>query len=214
MKRNLSAIALIFSLTLLSSVSFALYTPQEALTDALSEPLTFVGYYMPKYSESQKYPNCLFKNSKVLLMSSYCVRQNVPAGSVKFHATDPSKGYVRIYTEIQNPNKDISTAKRADYLEFILSTSVRITEQAFDPSMSVKAYEKWEDIENKNYTKYCVTGQSFKDQPYSTACADITNELHVWGPHGFKFWQKSDPKWPKLLKALKSQIRNLPNYPY
>jgi hypothetical protein len=211
MKRILLAV----TISLFSSISFAaLYTPQDALKDALSEPLAFVGYYMPKYSESQKYPNCIFKNSKVLVMSSYCVRGNVPAGSVRIHATDASKGYVRIYTEIQSMKQDISTAKRGDYLEFLLSTSARITEQAWDPNMSAKAYEKWEDVENKDYTQYCVTSQSFKDDPYSTVCKDITNELHVWGPHGFAFWQKSDPNWPKLLKKIKAQVKSLPNYPY
>lgn len=211
MKRILSAL----TFTLFSSVSFAsLYTPQEALRDALSEPLTFVGYYMPKYSESQKYPNCLFKNSKVLLMSHYCVEGNVPAGSVMIHANDVTRGYVRIYTEIADTKRDISTATRSDYVEFLLSTSARITEQAFDVDWSAKDYEKWEARENKKYSKYCVTGHSFKDQPHSTVCTDLTNELHVWGPHGFDFWTNSDPNWPKLLKKIKAQVRSLPNYPY
>ena len=211
MKRILSA-TIVF---LFSAVSHAaLYTPQEALTDALSEPFKFVGYFMPKYSESQKYPTCLFKNSKVLVVSSYCVSQNVPAGSVLIFNVDPTRGYARIYTEIQDMNRDISTASRSDYLEFILSTSARITKQAFNANMSAKTYEKWEESENKDFTQYCVTGNSFKSEPYQTVCKDITNELHVWGPHGLDFWQNSDPNWPKLLKRIKKQVQNLPNYPY
>lgn len=214
MKRILLAAVLVLSSTLFSSTSFALYTPHDALQDALSEKLTWVGYYMPKYSESQKYPNCIWKNSKVFIMSSYCVSQNVPAGSMIIHSKDPATGYVRIYTEVQSTKGDISTAKSADYLDFLLSVSARITEQSFDMGMSAKEYQSWEERENKNYTQYCVTNLAFKDDPFSTVCKDITNELNVWGPHGYDFWKNSDPAWPKLLKTIKAQVRNLPNYPY
>jgi hypothetical protein len=211
MKRILSAALSI----LISSTAFAgLYTPGEALTETLSEPLSFVGYYMPKYSESQKYPNCLFKNSKVLVMTSYCVRGKVPAGSVRIHSVDPTRGYVRIYSEMNDMSRDISTASRSDYVDLLFSTSARITQQSFDPEMDAKTYEKWEERENKKYSHYCVTSGQFPNEPYRTICTDLTNELHVWGPKGLEFWENSDPNWPKLLKKIKAQVKTLPNYPY
>lgn len=211
MKRILSAtLSILFSTTAFAG----LYTPQEALVDTLSEPLTFVGYYMPKYSESQKYPNCLFKNSKVLVMTSYCVSGKVPAGSVRIHHVDPSRGYVRIYSEINDMSRDISTASRGDYVDLLFSTSSRITQQSFDNDITVKAYEKWEETENSAYSHYCVTSGQFPNEPYRTICRDLTNELHVWGPQGLDFWNKSDANWPKLMKKIKAQVKALPNYPY
>ena len=81
--KNLILSAWTFILTAtFSQAASALYTPKQALADALSEPLVFVGKFIPNSSESGLYPDCVFKNSKVMVISSYCVQKAVPAARV------------------------------------------------------------------------------------------------------------------------------------
>lgn len=195
-----------FFTVLLSVPASALYTPQQALKDISSEKLQYVGAYMPAASETQKYPTCLFKNSKVLVESSYCVKGDVPAARLVIHQNDHTKGYVRIYAEIDSVEKDISQAQRADYLNFQFAVSAHITHLPFSVDMTPEKYKEWEEEETKMYSRFCVTAEVLNDRPYSTVCKDL-DQLNTWGPHGQKFWNESDPLFAAVLKMIKAEVR-------
>lgn len=198
-----------------SSTSSALLTPQQALTDALSEPLAFVGWYMPTYSESQKRPNCVFKNSKVFVMTHYCVRGNIPAGSIRIHSANLTDGYVQIYAELPDTGKDISEGSRAEYYSFLWNVSARLPQRAFDFNMSARQYQSFDQAEVRSFSHYCVTANSSNTQPYFTTCVDILDQRDVWGPQAYAFWQAPGPELNQLFATLKQQVRNLPpSFPY
>ncbi len=197
---------LIFLASLLSAQSsFALYSPQKALKDAMSEPLSYMGKFIPASSESGLYPDCVFKNSKAIVISSYCVKQNVPAGRLLILPANSSNGYIRLYAEIAG-DKDISQAKRNEYLSTMFYSAVVRPQNTPEIGMTFAQIKKWNEEETGDYSSYCVTSKSHQALPNSTFCKNVPATSVAWSKASAKFIDKSDPNFVALLLQIKSQV--------
>lgn len=189
-----------------SQASFALYTPQKALKDALSEPLTYMGKFIPSTSESGLYPDCVFRNSKVIVISSYCVKRDIPAGRLFILPAKASEGHVRLYAEISG-GKDISEATRDEYLEDFHYTAVIRPQKLHDLGMTFEQIKYWSENETSDYSRMCVAANSQKAQPNSTNCKGMpTVAAKDWSKAAYRFLTVSDPNFARLLRQIKSQV--------
>jgi len=88
-----------------------IYALGEALQDALSGPLTYVG--TGPWTGNARVKACAFRNERVLVVNVYCTIKEVKAFRVDVFS--PARGRVRIYAEAKAP---ISTLTRRDYFTF------------------------------------------------------------------------------------------------
>jgi hypothetical protein len=191
-----------------------LYTFQEGLSDALSEDLQYVGFYMPYYSDSQKYPVCLFRNSKVLVMSDYCVKEDVPVASFRIHPVDPKKGFALAYAET-GLAKDISQVERKDYFPDLWFIASQNQLPYFSFQMDIKAYQQF-DAEQINATfDGCIVSQAFASSPKQTLCTkEYSDSFQSWSTEAYAQWQQPSAQWFQFLKMIRAKIKALPDNPY
>jgi hypothetical protein len=191
-----------------------LYSLQEGLNDALSEELQYVGYYMPFYSDSQKYPVCLFRNSKVLVMSDYCVKEDVAVASFRIHPVDSQKGFAVAYAET-GLKKDISQAERKDYFPDLWFVASQSQLPYFSFQMSLKAYQQFDAAQIKANFDGCIVSQAFASSPQQTFCTtDYASSLPSWSSAAFSQWQQPSVQWFQFLKMIRAKVRALPDNPY
>ncbi len=198
-------IALIITL-LTAQTSFALYTPQQALSDATSEPLIYMGKFIPSSSESGLYPECVFKNSKIIVISSYCVKKNVPAGRLFLLPADASQGNLRLYAETA-ANKDISVATHSEYEKDFFYSAAMVPKKPHDFNMTFEQIRLWSEGETiDQQSGYCVTANSQSANANSTSCKNVAGDTETWAKASFSFLTNSDPNFVHLLRQIKTQV--------
>ncbi|MES2857128.1 MAG: hypothetical protein V4692_14765 [Bdellovibrionota bacterium] len=181
-----------------AQASDVFYTPQEALDDALSSKLEFVGTYIPAYSET-RLPSGIFKNDKVLISTDYCISGKVQAASIRLHPVDTDRGNLRIYAEVDR-GTDISDGKRSDYYDISWSLGARQNNPGFTFDTTPANYKKYVEKEIRVMAG-CVTGMSTKIgcQPGSE------HQAEAWGASSYPFWKNPGEKWYELLRELRAQ---------
>ena len=196
-------IAFLAALTL-GLPAMALYTPQSAVDDALSDHLQLVGTFMPEYSDSQMYPTCIYRGENVMVVSDYCVKDNVPAAKVRVHSLK-NNSYVEIYAET-GKNVDVSTVERADYYDVLWSISSQANGSAFNFNMTTDQYQAYDDALVHAQLDGCVTGEGLQSYAnHSTCSANYTSQTLPWGKKSYSYWRAPSSNWYRLLKALKAK---------
>src|SRR5204862_2617314 len=87
------------------------YSLNEALSDALSGPWTYIG--TGPWTGNQRVKACAYRNERVLVVNVYCTIKEVKAFRVDVFS--PTRGRVRIYAEAKAP---VSTIRRREYFTF------------------------------------------------------------------------------------------------
>jgi hypothetical protein len=175
----------------------------QSLAVALSEPLALVGTYIPSYSQSQSIPVCLYRNSKVLVKSTYCVSRNVPAAEVTIHWLDGSRSQFSFYAEGPEEN-DISQQSREKYFPDFWNLSSKDDKVDLN-NINIKDYEKYDEASVSSANYGCVTSGALKSSPSYSVC-DSTDaaRLKSWVKQAYPFWKSPETNWYHLLKRLKT----------
>jgi hypothetical protein len=92
-----------------------LYALDEAVADALSGPLVFIG--KGGWPGLFKRLSCAYRNDRVIVVDTYCTEREGNSFELKVYS--PTRGLVAIYAEAKAP---ISTLKRSEYLTFTSTT--------------------------------------------------------------------------------------------
>jgi len=195
MKTLILLMMALFSVSALAATP--LYTPQEAVHDALSGELEFVGIYVPRYSESGL-PSALLKNDRAVLSVDYCTKNTASAASIRIHSIDRARGNVKFYAEVK-PGRDISRSQRADYYDQTWSIGARPNASGFSINGTAAAYNTYVEKEAQ-ILNGCVTGYSSR-----VFCKDgFSDQSDEWGRQSYAFWKKPSSDWYRLLTALRA----------
>jgi hypothetical protein len=173
-----------------------LYTPQEAVKDALSSPLRFKDSYIPNFSESGL-RSAIFQNDKVLVSVDYCVPGPIQAASIRIHSRDQSRGNVKIYAET-TPGTDVSKAKRSTYFDVTWSNGARPNGEGFMYDGDGASYKAYVEVEARKMNG-CVSG---KTSPVF-CMPGFEDQKTEWGKAGHAFWVNPGSNWYRLLRNLR-----------
>lgn len=170
-----------------------LYSFDEAMADALSGPLTFIGV-----GGDGGHLSCAYRNERVIVLDEYCTQKEMSAFGVA--VLSPARGRVKLYAEARAP---ISTLKKADYLTFYGESepaSATLT-PALSLSMPYEAITAYDRARARRYLPSCVNGM--EGGRHKEAC-----HKHL-RPHAAAFAARSQPflqeppeVWYQLVRRL------------
>ena len=210
MKSLLLFSGLFLSLQVFSLQAFALFNPEQAIHEAVSEPLEFIGSYIPNYSISGKYPNCVFRNSKVYILSSYCVKGDVGAASLRIHSVKPELGYMEIYAE-GTVSKDVSEMTRQDYFDGLWYIASNPGDDNFDFAMPVSKYQNYDELQVTKPFLGCDVGNSSQGYPHGAICSKgFEVEGATWADAAVQYRNQPNNEWYALLKTIKEKVKAMP----
>lgn len=171
-----------------------LYPPEEALADALSSPLEFIGI---SHFDAPSIQECAYRNQKVLVVNRYCTTREITATGITI--IHPDRGVVRFYAEAKEP---ISTIAREDYDNWRMDThdpypGARLTMKTFE---EIQAHEKRRGVFRD---QACYAG--ITSTP-NGSCRKKAPEIEQWWSGIYKPLLKTPPEsWYSLVKALRKR---------
>ena len=199
--------SLLLAVLLFPFSAFALFDAEKAIAQAVSEKLVYVGSYIPHWSASGTIPSCLYKNSKVFVLSNYCLKRPIPAASIRIHSADYKQGHVEIYAEGLVGGNDISTIERPEYFEPLWRVASNPYTEGFHFGITAKEYRKYEEVESSTPLRGCLNSDYFPE----TLCeVGYENEQQTWGARATLFRESPSKNWYLLLKTLKSLVPTNP----
>jgi hypothetical protein len=194
--------SLLLTAVLFPMSAFALFDAEKAISQALSEKLVYLGSYIPTWSASGTIPSCLYKNSKVLVLSNYCLKRDIPAASIRIHSKNYNEGHVNIYAE-GTAGGDASEQVRSDYFDPLWRLSSDPNDNGFRFDLTPSEYRKYEEVESSSPLRGCLTSDHFQD---SLCAVGYESELDSWGKASIEFRKSPSKNWYLLLKTLKNSI--------
>lgn len=199
----MKSLAVVFAFVLMSltSQAHALYTPQEALQDAMSDNLVFVGKWIPTYSESGKVPVCVFRGDKVVVFINYCLKDKIPAFGSRIHSLDPDKGFVSFYAEVED-GLDITKEKRNAYYEVLWRISARRNGPTFAFDGDTRKMRNFDEGLAKNALPDCIVSYS------NPLWCNNGQESHLdtWGTPATAFRKSPGQEWYNHIKKMVSLV--------
>lgn len=188
------------TLLLFTSQAYALFTPQEALEEALASDLKLVGKFVPSYSESGRIPVCVYRNSKVVLYQYYCTKQRISAFGTRIHSIDPNRGFVTIYAETAKDD-DITKVKRDRYADTHWYMSSKRNGSTFKFNGTINDFKKYDLALSKDPSPGCITSRTFP-----LHCKpEYAGEAQSWGGPAQDFWNKPTDTWYELIRLLNTK---------
>lgn len=198
--KALSTALIVVAAFLSAPAANALYTPQEALNDALSDNLQLVGKWIPSYAESGRVPVCVYRGKKVVVYQSYCTKKLIYAFGTRIHSVNPRKGYVTIYAESQK-DEDITKIKRDRYADthwYIASK----TNKRFKFKGALRDFRKFDEALSKDPGAGCITSRTFP-----ILCkAEYAKETKSWGDPAQAFWDKPGNAWYRYINEITAKV--------
>jgi hypothetical protein len=192
---------LILALAVLASVqAHALYGIDEAIDDVLSDKLSYVGSFVPRYAEDGKMKMCVYRGRKTVVFMFYCTKKSVSAESLSIHNIDPRKGSVEVYAEVPE-HVDVTKVKRDRYydLNFRVSTGAP---DSFNFNDSIAGFRAYDDVRSKNPGAACQSTRTFP----KLCKPAFASELETWATPAERFWNKPGKNWYKLVKLMKKKV--------
>ncbi len=188
------------ALLLITSQAHAVYGVQDAINDALSDNLKYIGSFVPRYSEDGKMKMCLYRGTKVLVYMYYCSKKSFAAVSLRIHSIDPQKGSLAIYAETAKGG-DITSADRAQYSDYGFSVST-FDNGTFIFNGAIKDFRTYDDALSKSPSTACLSSRVFRKH-----CAPThQNQVGPWTDGADDFWNKPTSNWYQLVKAMKAKV--------
>lgn len=179
--------------------------PEHAIEMALSEPLAFVGTFIP-YDSVSKMPACLYRNSKVTLMYRYCTKTEAPAVSITIHPADLDYGHLEIYAE--GSDKPISEQDRSDYLYYQWKVFTFPNGPNYDPQLSANKYKNYDQEKGQSYVYACFVNRYYDAAQPGVVCHRNYGYLtQSWSEMALSFWNKPSQNWYSLQRTVRADIK-------
>jgi hypothetical protein len=180
-----------------------LYTLDEALHDALSGPLTYLG--MGLWTGSQRVPACGYRNERVLVVDVYCTINEVKAFRVDVYS--PQRGRVRIYAEGKAP---ISSLSRRDYFSFNAETEPPPGPHSRLPSVALTmSFDELRDYDGRRYREFLPTcyGGVEIHRPQGGCHRELARYRGEWNDANRGFLRDPPEDWYRLIRELRELAR-------
>ena len=179
-----------------------LYPPADALADAASGPLRYVGttIWYGRYG----IPSCIYRNEKVFVINSYCTLKEInPHGVIVIH---PERGQVSFKARgVQG--KPVSTLRRAQYAEWGFSSMDG--KSGLTLEASADELVAWEERRRRFYRNPgCGAGQASPSSKMGGRCVDKTPDFEAWWRGVYPPVLQAPPEsWYALVKDLRQRAR-------
>jgi hypothetical protein len=171
-----------------------LYSPEDAVADAMSGPLEFVGIDKP---EGHQIPECLFRNQKVLVLDRYCTTKEINTTGIQI--LHPERGVIYFYAESKEP---ITGITRDDYREWRIET--RDPYRGARVDMTFDEYQAYEVRRLQLTDQGCSAGFAMTSAEPHCLCRNKTPEIQQWWTATSKPLLKRPPEtWYRLVRTLR-----------
>lgn len=170
-----------------------LYGADEALRDALSSPLQYVG--TGSWPGIRRMFACAFRNERVLVVNVYCSPTDRQALRVAIYS--PRRGRVSIYAEAKG---GVSAKRRADYFTFMVES-----EPAQPPAsltMGFDALRAFEEQRNASYPAQCFGGHELQ-RPRSGCLGALAPNANAFMQQHGRFLERGSDDWYRLVRELR-----------
>lgn len=198
-------LSLICLLSFTVSTAHAIYGVQEGINDALADAasgdLKYVGKFIPHGSESGKIPTCIYRGKKVLIYSSYCVKYVVGAVGIRIHSIDKAKGALQLYAEARDKD-NINKVKRDRYSDYGFSIATYDT-GTFNFNGSLKQLKAYDTKMALSPAPACISSRAAPKHCSPAHAGDVDS----WGAPASAFWDKPTDNWYRLIDVMKSKVR-------
>ncbi len=182
-------------------VTTALYSPDEALKDALSGPLEYVD--TGPWPGVDRMFACSFRNARVLVVNVYCTRKEIAAFAVNVYS--PTRGRARIYAESRGP---VSTHMRQDYFTFTAESEPppgRGTEiKPVTLSMSFLELYNYDAQRQRAFLPACYGGTELSRER-AGCLGTLESRADEWKATSRAFLTDASDDWYRLVRELRSQ---------
>lgn len=184
---------------LLHSSVLGLYTAEEALRDALSSPLEYVG--TGRWPGINRMYTCAFRNERVLVVNVYCGTTDARAFRIDVYS--PRRGRVRIYAEASGP---ILARIRKQYFTFMAESELPPGPEAHMPplalSMSFAQLRAYDEQRYRAYLPACFGGQEHAHA--RDACIGALSALGPeWASQNRAFLDRANADWYRVVRELR-----------
>jgi hypothetical protein len=183
-----------------SIVEPGLYSAQEALSDALSGELEYIG--TGRWPGVERSRACAFRNRRVVLVNAYCTLNEIQAFRIDVYS--PERGHVRIYAEARGA---VSVRARRDYFTFIVESSpVPSSEVRIPPLTLAMSYDALHDYEQRRYEAFlpsCYGGE--QNAAKVGAClGSLGPRSREWAAQNRTFLERANDDWYFLIRRLRT----------
>jgi hypothetical protein len=200
------ALALAFTLLTSLAAHAALPTPTEAITLALTKPLSYVGKYVSPLSASGL-EHCIFRNEDVTVLYKYCMKDEAPAVSMVFFPKG-SEVAIDLYAEGM---MNASLITRDFYFDTLWRVSLTKTAASFSHDMPAEAFGPYEVETDRDLG--CVVMYMEQLGEIVRCFEQGTIELEAgaeWLVTAKEFWDKPSDNWYELQLLMRAKIAELP----
>lgn len=177
-----------------------LYGPDEALRDALSSPLLYVG--TGRWPGISRMYSCAFRNARVLVVNVYCGTTDVRAFRVDI--LSPKRGRVRIYAEASGP---ILARSRAQYFTFMAESEPPPGPEAhmwpLDLAMSFSELRAYDQQRYGAYLPACYGGQEHT-KPRGACLGKLAARGAEWASQNRQFLERGSDDWYRMMRAMRA----------
>lgn len=178
----------------------ALYSAQEALRDALSGELEYIG--TGRWPGVERSRACAFRNQRVVVVNAYCTLNEVNAFRIDVYSKE--RGSVRIYAET---NGAISGRQRRDYFTFMVESSPPSSSAARLPPLTLAmAYEELRSYEQQRYEGFlpgCFGGE--KNQQRVSGClGELAPRRAEWVAQNQAFLDRASDDWYRIIRQMRA----------
>lgn len=176
-----------------------LYGAEEALRDALSGPLVYVG--TGRWPGNGRMHACAFRNERVLVVNVYCGIQDTQAFRLEVYS--PTRGRVRIYAEAKAP---VSEHTRPQYFSFTAESEPPPSPGANVPplqlGMSFPQLSAYDEARYAAYLPACYGGTE-RQTPRSGCLGALASEASAWARQHHTFLAQASSDWYRIVRELR-----------
>jgi hypothetical protein len=177
-----------------------IYSAQEALQDALSGELEYIG--TGRWPGLERTRACAFRNQRVVIVNAYCTSNDVNAFRIDVYS--PEHGRVQIYAETSGA---ISVRRRRDYFSFTVESSPPPSSAArLPPLMLTMPYEELRRYEQQRYEAFlpgCFGGEK-NEQPVGGCLGELAPRHAEWAAQNQAFLDRASDDWYRVLRQMRA----------
>jgi hypothetical protein len=176
-----------------------LYTPDEALRDALSSPWQHVG--TGRWPGINRMYACAFRNERVLVVNVYCSTTDVRAFRVDVYS--PKRGRVRIYAEASGP---ILKRLREQYFTFMAESEpppgpeVQLAPLAL--TMSFAELRSYDEQRYRAYLPACFGGREHQ-RAHGACVGALAKRGSEWASQNRSFLDRANGDWYRVVREMR-----------
>jgi hypothetical protein len=177
-----------------------LYSAQDALSDALSGELEYIG--TGRWPGVERSRACAFRNQRVVIVNAYCTLNETPAFRIDVYS--PERGRVRIYAETHGA---VSGRARGDYFTFMVESSpTPSAETRIAPLTLAMPYEELRSYEQQRYDAFlpsCYGGEQHT-QMESGCLGSLGPRANEWAEQNRAFVAHASDDWYRIIRQLRA----------